>query len=67
MESERYKSVIVKQAEEDIKETLAYISEELKNPTAAQKLLKEILRTVETVVSFPYSMPVLKNEKITLG
>ncbi len=66
METEKYKSVIVKQAEDDIAKTLAYISEELKNPQAAQKLWVDILNTVERIAAFPYSMAALKNKKITL-
>lgn len=67
METEKYKSVIVKQAEDDIAETLAYISSELKNPQAAQKLWMDILNTVDTITEFPYSGATLKNKKITLG
>ncbi|MCM1367625.1 MAG: type II toxin-antitoxin system RelE/ParE family toxin [Roseburia sp.] len=67
MEAEKYKSLIVKQAEDDIRETLAYISEELQNPQAAQKLWSDILNAVDTITTYPYSMPKLKNKKITLG
>lgn len=67
MEIEKYKRVIVKQAEDDIAETLAYISDELKNPQAARKLWTEIFNTIDTITAFPYSMATLKNKKITLG
>lgn len=67
MEIEKYKSIIVKQAEDDIIETLSYISDELKNPQAAQKLWTDILNTVDRIRAFPYLGAMLKNEKITLG
>ncbi len=67
MEVEKYNSVIVKQAENDIAETLAYISDELNNPQAARKLWADILNTVDTITAFPYSMATLKNKKITMG
>ncbi|MDE6189580.1 MAG: type II toxin-antitoxin system RelE/ParE family toxin [Clostridia bacterium] len=61
---DKYKSVIVKQAEEDIAETLEYISTKLFNPAAAQNLLYEIIEAVERISTFPYSMPTLKSDKI---
>lgn len=66
MES-KYKSVIIRQAEIDIANTLAYISNELHSPKAAQKLWREILNTVDTITAFPYSMATLKDTKIPNG
>ncbi len=62
-----YKRVILPQAESDIEEVLKYISEELCNPTAADKLLKNMLETMESVSRFPYSRPTIKDERLTLG
>ena len=67
MESKRYKTVIIKQAEQDISQTLAYITEELKSPMAAQNLFTEIVSMIDAISMFPYSMPKLKNDKISLG
>ncbi|MCM1534124.1 MAG: type II toxin-antitoxin system RelE/ParE family toxin [Corallococcus sp.] len=66
MES-KYKSIIVKQAEQDISQTLAYISNELHSPKSAQKLLQDLISTVDTITSFPYSMATLKDIKIPNG
>ncbi|MDE5667028.1 MAG: type II toxin-antitoxin system RelE/ParE family toxin [Clostridia bacterium] len=60
-----YKSVILPQAEKDIDETLSYISNELENPQAAKNLLGHIIKTIEIVTEFPYSMPLLKNNLVT--
>ena len=62
-----YKAVILPQAEKDILEIADYISGSLKNPTAARKLLREIKETVGRIKAFPYAMPVIKNDEITLG
>lgn len=62
-----YKAVILPQAENDIVEIADYISNNLNSPSAARKLLKEIKEAVGRIKAFPYAMPVLKNEKITLG
>ncbi len=67
MASSKFKSMILPQAEQDIDETLGYISGELCNPTAAKNLLIKILEMVDRIAAFPYSMPVIKNKEITLG
>lgn len=64
MESNKYRSVIIKQAEEDIAETLEYISKNLSNPTAAGNLLTDIIDTIDRITMFPYAMPTLKSEII---
>lgn len=64
MELNKYRSVIIKQAEDDIAETLEYISKNLFNPTAAENLLTDIIDTIDRITMFPYAMPTLKSELI---
>ncbi len=67
MESSKYKSIILPQAERDIFETMEYITNELCNPTAAKNLFSEIAESVERISVLPYAMPTIKNNEITLG
>ena len=67
MESETYNAVILPQAESDITEILDYIANELKNPTAAKNLWSDIKEAIGRARMFPYAMPLIKNERITLG
>lgn len=62
-----YKVVILEQAEKDITEILDYIYYDLKNPQAAKKLRVDIREAITRVRMFPYAMPVIKNEVLTLG
>lgn len=48
----------LEQATNDLKEIALYISEELKNVTAAEKLIVNILNAAENARCFPYSNPV---------
>ncbi|HBK01866.1 MAG TPA: type II toxin-antitoxin system RelE/ParE family toxin [Clostridiales bacterium] len=62
-----YSAVILPQAEQDITEILDYIAVNLKNPSAAKNLWTDIKEAIARAKAFPYAMPTLKNEKITLG
>lgn len=62
-----YKSVILPQAESDIKEALDYIADKLFNPMAAVKLMEDMEETIKSVAQFPYSRPQLKDKRLTLG
>ena len=50
-------------AKKDIYYTLYYISNELKNPTAATSLAKKIIDNVNTILTFPYGTSVYKTSK----
>ncbi|MDY2889624.1 MAG: type II toxin-antitoxin system RelE/ParE family toxin [Candidatus Caccosoma sp.] len=63
----KYKVVILKQAENDIVEILNHISLKLNNPTAAMRLWNNIKDAISRVKLFPYAMPLIKNEYITLN
>lgn len=67
MTSDNYAAVILPQAEKDITEILDYINNELKNPTAAKNLWADIKGAIGRARLFPYAMPIIKNERITLG
>lgn len=67
MPTNKYKSVIVAQAQEDITEILSYIRDYLRNPSAAAKLLDDILGIVDTISSFPLSMPLIAKTNLTNG
>lgn len=67
MAENNYKRIILPQAESDIEDTLKYISEELHNPTAADKLLSNMMETMKNISMFPYSRPTIKDERVTLG
>lgn len=67
MTSGNYTAVILPQAEKDITEILDYIANELSNPTAARNLWVDIKEAIGRAKLFPYAMPILKNERITLG
>lgn len=53
----KYKIEWLSTALEDLKETVSYISNELKNPTAAEDLAKEVVAQIESLSEFPYSAP----------
>lgn len=59
--SSKYKSVILSQAQEDINKTLDYVKNTLLNPTASKNLLDDIIRAVEDITIFPYSLSTIKN------
>lgn len=67
MPTSQYKAVIVAQAQDDITEILSYIREYLHNPSAAAKLLDDILSIVDTISNFPLSMPLIANAALTNG
>lgn len=52
---EHYKIEILSTADQDIIEIARYISEELKNPTAAETLIDKIYDAAESLFGFPYS------------
>ncbi len=64
MEFSKYKSIILPQAEQDIDETLNYISNELCSPQSAKNLFNNILNVIEQISLFPHSMPTIKSKKI---
>jgi len=39
-------------------EIVRYISDELRNPTAADRLAVELVNAAESVLTFPYALPV---------
>lgn len=65
MEECNYKRIILPQAESDIAEVLNYISNTLCNPDASIKLLDDIAKIMENVSRFPYSLPILKDKRLT--
>lgn len=67
MPTEKYKAVIVAQAKDDISEILSYVRDNLKNLSAAAKLLNDVLNAVDVISSFPCSMPLIADEKLTKG
>ena len=50
-----YKLEFLPVAKNDMLEIVKYISNELKNPTAASKLAEEFISSAEKVCDFPYS------------
>lgn len=67
MTSDNYTAVVLPQAEKDITEILDYITNGLSNPTAAMNLWSDIKEAIGRAKMFPYAMPLLRNERITLG
>lgn len=67
MEECKYKRVILPQAEQDIEEALNYISNELCNPDAANKLIYNMTDIMENISMFPYSLPTLKDKRLAQG
>lgn len=65
METTNYKRIILPQAEADIRDVLQYISNELCNPDAANKLLTDMIEAMESVSMFPNSRPKLNDKKLT--
>ena len=52
---EKYKLLYLEQAKDDLKEIAQYISEELQNVFAAERLIVKIIDSAENITSFPYS------------
>ena len=52
---EKYKLLYLEQAKDDLKEIAQYISEELQNVSAAERLIVKIIDSAENITSFPYS------------
>ncbi len=67
MTIDNYTAVILPQAEKDITEILDYITTEFSNSMAARNLWVDIKEAIGRAKMFPYAMPLLKNERITLG
>ena len=44
-------------ARNDMLEIVRYISRELRNPDAAERLADELVKAAESVLAFPYAMP----------
>ena len=59
-----YKAVITKSFEKDLEETLEYISDRLYNPTAAQKLLKNISEKITIIEENPLLYPLYHDDKL---
>ena len=53
-----YKLEYLPVAQRDMIEIVRYISEELKNPIAADRLEVELVGAAESVLTFPYALPV---------
>lgn len=67
MQTTNYRRIILPQAEADIREALNYISNELCNPDAANKLLSDMVDAMENVSLFPNSHPKLNDKRLTAG
>lgn len=52
---ESYNIFYLEQAKNDLKEIAAYIADELKNPTAAEKLIDKIIAAAKNLETFPYA------------
>ena len=59
-----YRLKIFPLAQTDMESIFAYISEELKNPTAAVQLINDFERAFESVCAFPESCPPADNEYV---
>ena len=53
-----YKLEFLRVALKDMLETVSYISNELKNPIAADRLSEKFVSAAEALADFPYSNPV---------
>jgi addiction module RelE/StbE family toxin len=60
---EMYKLDFLPIAKQDMTEIVNYISHELYNPAAAEKLADEMIKTAESLVNFPYVHAVYKTVK----
>ena len=52
-----YKLEYLPVAQRDMVEIVRYISGELQNPTAADRLVMELVNAAESVLTFPYALP----------
>ena len=52
-----YKLEYLPVAQRDMVEIVRYISEELQNPAAADRLAMELVNAAESVLTFPYALP----------
>ncbi len=52
-----YKLEYLPVAQNDMVETVQYISQKLKNPAAAEHLAVEMIEAAENVLAFPYALP----------
>ena len=59
-----YKSIITKAFEKDLEETLEYISDRLYNPTAAQRLLKNISEKISGIEENPLLYPLYHEDQL---
>lgn len=57
-----YAVVMTAPAKADLRRVLDYISRELQNPQAAERLTSEMHRTVSSLGSLPYRFPLVRNE-----
>ena len=55
-----YKLEYLPVARQDMVEIVRYISQELQNPIAADRLAAELIEAAERVASFPYAHPVYR-------
>ena len=62
MEQKPFNYVFTPLAEQDMDEIFNYISSELYNPQAADRLINRIQEEVERICAFPYSRPLLFNK-----
>lgn len=53
-----YKLAFLPAAQNDMIEIVRYISKDLKNPAAAERLAVELIGAAESVLDFPYAAPV---------
>ena len=57
-----YKTLYSSAAKTDLKEAVLYISNELKNPTAANALLDAVNEELNTLSLFPYAHNIIANK-----
>lgn len=54
-----YKLEYLPVAQRDMVEIVRYISGELQNPAAADRLAMELVNAAESILTFPYALPAL--------
>lgn len=52
---EKFNLEYLEQAKDDLKEIAQYISEDLQNVSAAERLIEKIIKSAENITNYPYS------------
>lgn len=61
----KYQIEITAPAEADLAETVRYVARELREPTAALRLLRSIVEAVESLEQMPYRYPLANDEYLS--